>query len=161
MMKHKFAYLCILTLLVGVLVLAGVVVSQSASAPKATGGVKWASMENGMEIENWAEFEAIGGTNGQPAKGWVKYHNSNGMSFRVDVQCLTVVDDWAFFSGPVVSADDTLMLNQWLKVVVYDGGSPGSKGDKIWGEFYSADPGCQPFYPTDMANVENGNLMVH
>lgn len=129
-MKRKFAYLCILALLIGVLVIAGVVVSQSASAPKATGGVKWASMENGMEIDNWAEFEAIEGSNGYPAKGWVKYHNSNGMKFRVDVRCVIVEDDWAFFSGPVVSAADTLMLNQWIKVVVYDGGSPGQKVTK-------------------------------
>jgi hypothetical protein len=160
-MKRKFAYLCILALLVGVLVLAGVVVSQSASAPKATGGVKWASMEAGMEIDNWAEFEAIGGTNDHPAKGWVKYHNSNGMSFRVDVRCLTVVDDWAFFSGPVVSSTDTLLLNQWLKVVVHDGGTPGSKGDQIWGEFYDHDPGCRHSHPDEMSDVESGNLTVH
>jgi hypothetical protein len=160
-MKHKMTYLCILALMAGALVLVGAGLSQSASPGKATGGVSWMSTESGVEVRNWAEFEAIGGTNGHPAKGWVKYHDSNGMSFRVDVQCVNVKDDWAFFSGPVVSSTDTLMLNQWLKVVVYDGGSPGSKGDKIWGEFYTADPGCLPFYPTDMANVENGNLTVH
>jgi len=160
-MKHKFAYLCILALISGVLVLAGVVVSQSASAPKATGGVKWMSMEHGVEVGNWAELEAIAGIDGQPGKGWVKYHNSEGMRFRVDVQCVTVVDDWAFFSGPIVSSSDTLMLNQWLMVVVHDGGTPGSKGDQIWGEFYTADPGCRPFHPSDMTDVESGNLVVH
>jgi len=159
-MKHKSTYLCILALIAGLVVLMSGT-SQSAPPSKATGGVLWMSTEAGEEIRNWAEFEAHAASNQHPAKGSLRYHNSNGLQLRMDVQCVTVVYDWAFFSGPIVSSSDTLLLNQWLLVVVYDGGSPGSKGDKIWGEVYSSDPGCQPLYTAGMSNVENGNLVIH
>lgn len=162
-MKNKFAYLCILALLTGLLVLAVANLSLSASPPKATGGVSFVTTENGVELRHWAEFEAHAAYDDHPAKGWLNYHDANKLKFRMDVQCVTVVDDWAFFSGPIVSASDTLFLDQWLLVVVHDGGTPGSKGDQIWGEFYDSDPGCQPLYPDpdDMSDVKTGNLVVH
>jgi hypothetical protein len=58
-MKHKIAYLCILALLAGLLVLAGTGVLQSASPPKVTGGIGFTrNNDQGDQIRCWAEFEA-------------------------------------------------------------------------------------------------------
>jgi hypothetical protein len=162
MMKHKIAYLCILALLAGLLVLAGTGVLQSASPPKATGGIGFTRNNNqGDQIQCWAEFEAKA-TSDTSAKGWLKYHDVEGLRFRVDVQCLTVVGDHdAIFSGPIVSASDTTLVGQWLLIAVHDGGTPGSKGDTIWGEFYLDNPGCDSFPPGRPSDVESGNLVVH
>jgi hypothetical protein len=157
-MKH----LCILALIAGLLVLVGAGLLQSAPPQKVTGGVSFATTGSGGEkLQRWVEFEAQAGHNDQIAKGWVKYHNSNGLRFRADVQCLSVVDDWAYFSGPIVAASDTILLTRWFLFVVYDGGTPGSQGDKIFYQLQYTDPGCSPFQPPVMYDVENGNLVVH
>ena len=166
MMKHKIASLCLICLLAGLLVFAGVELLLAGSAPKVTGGVGF-MMTNGQgeEVRAFAEFEAqavFDSVNNIWGRGWIKYHDADGMRFRVDVQCLRVFgDSKALFSGPVVSASDTMLIGQYLLVGVYDGGTPGSKGDKIWGEFYDQDPGCYHFPPGTPADVESGNLVVH
>lgn len=162
-MKHKIAYLCVLCLLAGSLVLAVAGLSLSASAPKATGGIGFMRNEdNGEQVRCWAEFEAQA-TSDTSAKGWIKYHDANGWRFRVDVKCVTVISDsnLAFFSGPIVSSTDTTFLGKFLLLGVYDGGTPGSKGDLIWGEFYNRDPGCSNSPPGKPTTVESGNLVVH
>ncbi len=158
-MKHKMAFLCVLALGTVLLLFAGL--SLAEVPHKATGGIFFVTIENGEELQRWAEFEAHEGYNDHSAKGWLNYHDTNKVRFRVDVQCVTVVDEWAFISGPIVSTNDTSFVDQWLLVVVFDGGTPGSKGDKIWGEIYDSDPGCRPFHPSDMSDVKGGNLVVH
>lgn len=156
-MKH----LCILALIAGLLVLVGAGLLQSAPPQKATGGVSFATTGSGGEkLQRWIEFEAHAGHNGQLAKGWVKYHNSNGLRFRADVQCVNIVDD-RHISGPIVTAPDTLFLSRWFLFVVYDGGTPGSQGDKIFYQIHTTDPGCSPAQPPYMHDVESGNLVVH
>ena len=160
-MKHKVATLCALGLAAGLLLLAGAGLSLSASPPKATGGVGFTSTEDGEEVYRRIEFNAHAT---DPAKGNLNYRDSNGDWFRVDIQCVTVFEDYAraYFSGPIVSASQDEWLGQWLLVGVYDGGSPGKKGDLVWGEMYRYDPGCQP--SDDLGGpwpVVNGNLVVH
>jgi hypothetical protein len=156
-MKH----LCILALIAGLLVFVGAGLSQSAPPQKVTGGVSFATTGSGGEkLQRWVEFEAHAGSDNS-AKGWVKYHNSNGLRFRADVQCVNIVDEWAYFSGPIVAASDTILLTRWFLFVVYDGGTPGSRGDKIFYQLHYTDPGCSPFQPPVMYDVENGNLVVH
>jgi hypothetical protein len=160
-MKHKIVYLCVLCLLAGLLVLVAAGLSLSTSAPKVTGGIGFMrTNDNGEQVRCWAEFEAQA-VSDTLAKGWIKYHDANGWRFRVEVKCLTVLGVRAFFSGPIVSSTDSLYLNKWLLVGVYDGGSPGSKGDKIWGDFYDRDPGCSYLAPGHPSDVESGNLVVH
>ena len=160
-MKHKIEYLGVLGLLAGFVVLAGAGLLQSASPDKVTGGVSFSTTTNGgEELRRWVEFEAHAVLDNS-AKGWIKYHNSNGLRFRADVQCLSVVDEWAYFSGPIVAASDTLLLTRWFLFVVYDGGTPGSKGDKIFYQLHYTDPGCSPFQPPVIYDVDEGNLVVH
>ena len=163
MMKHKIASLCVLGLVTGLLILAGAGLSLSASPPKATGGVAFTAVESGEELQRRIEFDAH---EGDPAKGMLNYRDANGDWFRVDIQCVTVLSDEAkaFFSGPVTSASDSTLVGQWLMVKVYDGGTPGRKGDQVWGGIYSTDPECNPdiYPPLDGPwDVESGNLVVH
>lgn len=157
MMKHKSVYLCILALLSGLLVLAVASLSLSASPPKATGGVGFTA----SGLERWLEFNAHADYNDHAAKGMVNYKDANGDRYKVDVQCVTVVDEWAYFSGPIVSTNRTDWEGLWALFAVFDGGTPGRKGDKVFGTFANADPGCQPFFPPVMFDVEKGNLVVH
>jgi len=158
-MKRSIATLCVLSLLGGLLVIAGAGLSLSASPPKATGGVGFTTVEDGEEVYRRIEFNAHAG---DPAKGKLNYRDSNGDWFRVDIQCVTVVGKRAFFSGPITSGSQDEWADQWLLVIVFDGGTPGRKGDLVWGEMYDSDPGCEPQpFPDKPWPVENGNLVVH
>ena len=158
-MKRSIATLCVLSLLGGLLVIAGAGLSLSASPPKATGGVAFTTVEDGMDVQRQIEFNAHAT---DPAKGNLNYRDSNGDWFRVDIQCVTVVGKRAFFSGPITSGSQDEWADQWLLVIVFDGGTPGRKGDLVWGEMYDSDPGCEPQpFPDKPWPVENGNLVVH
>lgn len=158
MMKHKIATLCVLTVLAGLLVLAGTALA--GSPPKATGGVA-VTTDDG--VQRWISFNAHEAYNDHPAKGMVNYHDSNGDRYKVDVHCVVVGDDRAYFWGPVVSTNVTDWEGLWVLVAVHDGGTPGSKGDELWGTFLDPDPECRAdYYPSGaMLAVEKGNLVVH
>lgn len=159
MMKRKTASLCVLALVVGLLLFAGAGLSLAASPPKATGGITFTTVEDSVEIQHRVEFNAH---EGDPDWGNLNYRASNGDWFRVDIQCVTVVGKRAFFSGPIVSASQDEWVDKWLLVIVFDGGTPGRKGDLVWGEMYDSDPGCQPQpFPDTPSPVEDGNLVVH
>jgi hypothetical protein len=162
-MKNRTAVLCILASMVVLLFIAGAGLLQSASPPKATGGVWFTTIESGEELHRHVEFQVHDEFEGQPDKGMLNYRDSGGTWLRVDVDCVSIDGDHAFFSGVVVSASDTSQIGYWLHVAVYDGGSPGSKGDQVWGEMFDYDPGCDPgsYPPGGPWDVEKGNLVVH
>jgi hypothetical protein len=155
-MKHKIAALCLFSLLAGLLVLAGTGLSFAGSPPKATGGVGFTA----AGLERWVEFNAHEGDSGQPAKGKLHYKDANKDWYKADIQCVTVVDDRAFFSGPLLQTNRPDWEGLWVFIAVHDGGTPGSKGDHIWGSFFTSDPGCRPDN-FNMFPVEKGNLVVH
>jgi hypothetical protein len=159
-MKGKIAILCVLSLVAGLLVLVGT--GLSASAPKATGGVGFTTSDG---LQRWVEFQ-VQAVSGDTAKGMLNYHDADGNWYKADLQCLTVVGDFAFFSGPVVKARPEAWIGQWVQVAVHDGGTPGSNGDEIWGTFCTTGQGCwctQHYYPKPIPwfAVESGNLVVH
>ncbi|KPL04227.1 MAG: hypothetical protein AMJ73_04470 [candidate division Zixibacteria bacterium SM1_73] len=165
MIKHNIGTLCLLGLVVGLLVFAGAGPSLSASPPKATGGVGFTTTDDdGNELKCRVEFNAHAG---DPAKGKLNYRDANGGWFRVDIQCVHVLQDsaFAFFSGPIVSASDSALVGHYLLVAVHDGGTPGKKGDRVWGEMFEDEPECEfdywPGDPGDDLPVESGNLVVH
>ncbi|HEX7401172.1 MAG TPA: hypothetical protein VF369_03245 [candidate division Zixibacteria bacterium] len=153
-MKHKTAYWCVLAVAVGLLVFAGV--SFSAAPHKATGGVGFTA----YDLDRRIDFTAHEAYDEHPAKGNLHYSDANHDWYDVDVTCVTIVNEWAFFSGPVLRASQDGWVGQWVLIAVFDGGTPGRKGDKVWGTFASSDPGCQPFRPPVMFDVTNGNLQV-
>jgi hypothetical protein len=162
-MKPRIVCLCILASMVGLLLFLGAGVSQSASPPKATGGVWFTTIESGEEVQHRVEFQVHEENGGQPDKGWLSHRDSDGNWIRVDVDCVTIYGDHAFFSGVIVSASDDGQVGNWLLVAVQDGGSPGTNGDHVWGEMYDYDPGCAAgtFPPGGPWDVEKGNLVVH
>lgn len=160
-MKGKIAILCVLALVAGLLVLVGT--GLSASAPKATGGVGFTTSDG---LQRWVEFQ-VQVVSGDTAKGMLNYHDADGNWYKADLQCLTVVGDFAFFSGPLVKSRPEEWVGQWVQIAVHDGGTPGSNGDQIWGTFCSGQlPYCwcgPRFYPKPIPwfAVESGNLVVH
>ncbi len=160
MMKHKIATLCLFSLLAGLLMLAGTGLSLAGSPPKATGGVA-VTTDDG--VQRWVEFTAHEAYNNRPAKGMINYHDSAGDWYKVDLHCVVVEDDHAYFWGPVVGTNRSDWEGMWVLAAAHDGGTPGSKGDEIWGTFLNPDPDCLAgYYPSGgMLAVEKGNLVVH
>ena len=100
-----------------------------------------------------------------PPKGMLHYTDQNGYWYSVTLDCVVVdvAADMAWFSGPVVEGN--VGAGMWLFAKVYDGGTPGRKGDLVWGSFHGSDP-C-PLVAA-MANpadgpfaITEGNLKVH
>jgi hypothetical protein len=155
-MKHKTVTLSVLVLMAGLFVFVGT--SFSAQPPKATGGVEITYEDTKL----WVEFTAHAG---DPAKGMLHLKVKEGGElfwYKLDVECVTVVEKTAFFSGTVVKASEESFVGLCRKWVVYDGGTPGSEGDWIAWDVHCTDPqDCQPFEPTVKHFVEKGNLVVH
>jgi hypothetical protein len=161
-MTRKVISGCFFVLISGLLFLGGAGTSLSSSSRDVTGGIGFTrDNEQGIMVRCWSEFE-VKTASDTSVKGWLKYHDADGLRFRMDVTCVNIISDQdALFSGQIVSASDTSYAGQWLLIRVHDGGTPGSKGDTIGGEFYSYDPGCNYPPPGGPANVESGNLVVH
>jgi len=162
-MKHRIGGLCALASMAVLLLFVGAGLVQSASPPKATGGVWFTTVEGAEEIQGRIEFQVHEEFGGQPDRGWLDYRNTDGDWFKVNVDCVTIDGDHAFFSGEVVSATLEEWRDKWLLVAVHDDGSPGTNGDQIWGEMYDYHPGCDAgdFPPSGPWDVEKGNLVVH
>ena len=154
-MKHKIVTLSVLVLIAGLLVFGGA--SFSAQPPKATGGV--GITFDGLKL--WVEFTAH---EGDPAKGTLRLKSMQDdyhFWYQLDVECVTVEGNTAFFSGTVVKACEESFVGLCRKWVVYDGGTPGSKGDWIDWQRCTDPQDCQPFEPGGKLFVERGNLVVH
>jgi len=159
---RKVVSVCFLLLISGLLFFGGTATSLSASHREITGGIGFTrDNEQGNMVQCWSEFE-VRSVSDTTARGWLKYHDADGLRFRMAVKCVSKLSDQdAIFSGQIISASDTSYVDQWLLIGVHDGGSPGSHGDTIGGEFFSDDPGCENPPAGEPANVERGNLVVH
>jgi hypothetical protein len=156
-MKYSVLALAVLTC-----VFMAAAMCMAGPAPKATGAGAFVRTQDGMEIEARFNFEAHGEQGNQPAKGWFKYHDSMGNKFTVEVQCVRVSGNDAFFSGPIVDYNMDEWEGMWLLVWVEDGGSPADGNDTIGGEMYDYDPECSPnLWPREYWPVTNGNIVVH
>ena len=132
------------------------------SAVKVTGGVAWLRTEGGVEHTCWAEFSAHADAADRPAKGWVRYREDSGNYFVVDVMCVNHYEQHAVIAGPIVKTNSDEWQDRWLQIWVFDGGTPGSEGDRVGGEMYDRDPGCDmTVQPPEWWDVTNGNLVVH
>jgi hypothetical protein len=133
----------------------------AAGAGKATGGVGYTA----GGLERRAEFNVHESKGNQPAKGIFNYHDANGNWYQVDVEHVKVDGDMAYFAGEVVKASDPTWLGQWLSAAMYDGGTPGRNGDKIWGTFTDMGTAMDNVdnmnAPGSSYPIENGNLVVH
>lgn len=107
---------------------------------------------------------AVKTVTGCTGKGVFNYSDVNGNFYQVDVQYVNVNGNKTWFAGPVVSGN--VGAGQWLFAEVQDLGTPGRKGDQIWGSFTSESaaklgvasmsaPGDGPFA------ITSGNLVVH
>jgi hypothetical protein len=153
----------VVVLVLAVSLLVGAVLCLGGPAPKATGAGEFTRIEeDGTEVEARFNFEAHGEQEDRPAKGWFKYHDSMGNKFTIEVQCVSVYNNEATFSGPVVRTNMDDWEGMWLLLWVEDGGSPANGNDTLGGEMFDYDPGCDPnTMPNDYWPVTNGNIVVH
>jgi hypothetical protein len=151
-------------LAVAFLLIASVVPVVGGQSPaKATGGIQfYMNDESGNRVRAWVEFEAHLVTPDGAAKGQARYHDAQGNKLTVNITCIAVWDDYAVFSGPVVSTNVDEWTGKWFTIWVRDGGSPGTKGDQIGGQTFDADPGCAAgSAPAEWSPVTAGDLVVH
>ena len=153
----------VIVLSIVVMLLGIVAIAYGASPPKATGGVRFMRYdEDDMEVLSFAEFQAHEGSGRRPAKGSIKFHDALGYEFSADVTCVAVWGNYATFSGPITKTNMEDWEGMWIQVWVHDGGTPGSAGDQIGGEFFDDEPECKPeTKPEEWSPVIGGNLTVH
>lgn len=92
----------------------------------------------------------------------LKYHDSMGNKFTMDIDCVVVYDYYASFSGPVVKTNMNEWENAHMVIWVADSGSPAAGHDKIGGEMYEEPVDCEEnSIPPEWWPVENGNIAIH
>lgn len=132
-------------------------------AEKATGCVL-------TDQRGWGiDFNAHEAKADRDAKGQI-YHWSDEMEreIQIEVEYVNIEDEWGYFAG-VCTYDslDGTNIGQWLYVVVYDGGTPGTNGDQVWWDWNSSDEADaeQRVADGDTNSIEKGiiegNLVVH
>ncbi|MFZ1947631.1 MAG: hypothetical protein WAW06_08795 [bacterium] len=138
-------------------------VAGAASPPKATGGIQFYRVEDdSTQIQSWVEFEAHQINADGAGKGQLRYHDEIGNKLAAKITCVAVWDDYATFSGEVVSTNIPDWEGKWLVVWVHDADSPGSNGDEFGADLYDADTGCAAgTVPREWSPVIAGNLVVH
>ena len=148
--------------LVLVLVLS-TVVSAGGPAEKATGSFGY--YEEGYYF-NFNAHEAMGN---RPAKGEAWNYTPSGDWYHAMVQCVEVVGDDAWFVAELVESSQP-SWGPYIWIKVYDGGTPGTNGDMIWGQFIDeatamaacGDPMILMGTPANGPwNLYSGNLVVH
>ena len=167
--KRAFLVITILALaLVGTVGVAGA----KGPANRATGFVEF---DIGQDRQRAAEFDAHAEQAHREAKGSFTYLDwivdEYVMGIEVDVQCVNVVDNEAWFAGPVVDTRPgfhTSWPGTWMAVYVEDAGDPGAYGDDLgWSQFADEASACAwvaagevPASP-DVLTVNGGNIKVH
>lgn len=137
-------------------------------APDGTMSGTWSDNYGGTRTGTWsttagAATQVVTGCTG---KGVFNYTDTAGNHYVAKIQyvLVSVSGKDAWFAGPVTGGN--IGAGQWLFAKVHDGGTPGRKGDQIWGSFVTqaeaqlgvatmANPGDGPFA------VTSGNLVVH
>lgn len=133
-------------------------------AEKATGTV-------GIPVNGWyAHFCAHEAKDNRPAKGSMHtWSDKVPRELYFDVKYVLVEDDTAWFAGVCTFDSKGINEGKWLFAKVYDGGTPGRKGDYIGWDTHSVneahaaarvsgklDPTLGRWWP-----VIDGNLVVH
>lgn len=118
----------------------------------------------------WSSFSGAAMLNCE-GKGEFHYSDANDNWYDVDIQYVNVVDDKAYFAGPVVAASNAGWLSNWLSAAVEDNGEPAYGVDKIWGIFtdmstakYNVGFQILPLNPGSDPGpyiATSGNLQVH
>lgn len=102
---------------------------------------------------------------GHFAKGWISYEDWGTHPYHryylAEVDCVEVQCAEATFSGQIYETSEPDWRDRGVQIWVIDGGTPGTEGDKVAGEFFDW-PGCLPFMaPMEWFDVTAGNQVVH
>ena len=142
-------------------------------AEKATGTVGLGvPIAGGVPGVGWyADFNAHEEMDGRPDKGSMRIWNDEiGRELYYDVKHVLVDGDEAWFAALCTGDSLETLEGMWLFVKVYDGATPGSKGDEIgwdWigrgiiAEEIAMDLVSGMETPGHWWNVIDGNLVVH
>lgn len=130
------------------------------------GGVGW----EGPRGMRHAGFNARATGSDSEARGQLEISERDGSSLHVDVRCLKVDGDTAWFGGEITKATGAFdptdtREGQGLMTQVFDGGTPGRNGDQIGNRGATdANAACtmvESMTPATPNEVEKGDLRVH
>ncbi len=155
----KLAILVTAVLVAALLSLAGAALAASNAAPHATGSIEYYQSGYFFDFNAHEEYDR------RPAKGEAYNQTPYGGWYRAVVRCVNIDTDTALFAAELVETNMS-SWGPWVLVKVLDGGTPGTVGDLIWGQFLSeqdamnnclngVDPTGGPW------PVLDGNLVVH
>ncbi|HWR90408.1 MAG TPA: hypothetical protein VN260_09115 [Dissulfurispiraceae bacterium] len=155
-----------LSMAVFIVLIGSVSLSFAFPAPRATGFV---GFTNG-DVPATSYFSAHAAYSNpagkeRPAKGFFYYGEMNDAAhyYIFAVECAAISGNQATFGGEIVETNVSDWEGKQVQIWVLDGGTPGSNGDKIYGEFIEPDCDVMLEGAEDPAwiPVESGNLVVH
>jgi len=143
-------------------ILVGTAFAGVGPASKATGGVTldapW-----GETLFTFSAHETT------PPRGEAQFRMlTTGQYYHAKVRCVNVIaPDTALFVLEVTSSNEP-WVGLWVFIKVYDGGTPGTKGDLAWGGFVDKEvalehckAGTTPDDLLTLSSVLRGNLVVN
>jgi len=134
-----------------------------AGTAKATGGVQY------TPEGHFLNFNVHENKTGTKVWGNVKNRTPDGSSYHAKVCCVNVISaDTVLFAAEIVASDiPGISVGNGILIQVKDGGSPGTKGDIVWGQLFStaatAAAACATQTTPSLGPyaVLSGNLVVH
>lgn len=103
--------------------------SRKGGGEKATGHIEY------YQPGYFFDFNAHADTARREAKGQAHNLTPYGGLYRAEVRCVNVIsDDTVLFAAELMETN-TPSWGPWVLIKVQDGGTPGSAGDLIWGQF--------------------------
>ena len=170
--RTKFGSLVVMAIVLGLAISSiGIAFAKGGPHDRATGTIEF---DIGADRQRAATFDAHEGKDGREAKGsfaWLDWVDGEYIiGIEVDVQCVSVDGDEAWFAGPVTytrSGVHTSWPGRWMGVYVKDAGDPGTEGPDQLVVANLADEAAACDWVTSNPSVSNdyvmngGNLKVH
>ena len=168
----RHAGVAVLTAFVAIIAAVFASVGLAATTQSASGQ---GTLDNGTRTFSFsARTNADGTVTGNAVLINHNFTGENGQSpyrLQIEISCMNIVDDVAFFGGTVKSTNDSSLVDA-VYFAVKDNGEPGAGVDQISRvAFFDADPNttgdpqlCQFNTPTDgylpLETIERGNIQV-
>jgi hypothetical protein len=91
-------------------------------------------------LERTSAFSMREASDGQASEGSLDYSDVAGTTYSVDIECVLMQDDTAYYAGTIVESSLASLIGRTLHGAVMDTGKKSEIPDRIWGALVTNDP---------------------